>query len=298
MGGANDELLELARHLKCPTCQMRKQPTRPLPARPGSRPIAFNYEVHLDLKYIKDAANQLYVALSMVDAATCFHAARLLRCRDPSHVAAKFMSGWLAIFGIPVTIVLDQGGEFETEFIALLESHSIASKVSGSYAPWQHGFCERQGALLGVAWTAAVEAEKAEGRRSMKAALACALQAKNSTVSRRGHSAHQLVFGRQAYLPELLDEEIWAAAGMGQALSVEGEVARMAEMRAAAKVALLHGDIHEKLKTALRRAPGGQTREFAPGEMVFFWSPTSDFKASSVSKGCRCLAWPRGDLDA
>ena len=278
MGGAADELVKMAKTLQCPTCQMRKQPSRPLPARPGTRPIAFNFEVHLDLKYIKDAAGQLYVALSMVDAATCYHAARLLRCREPAHVAGKFMNAWLAVFGVPVAVVLDQGGEFETEFIALLEAHSIASKVTGSYAPWQHGFCERQGALLGVAWSAAVEAEKAEGRQAMKVALACALQAKNSTISRRGHSAHQLVFGRQAYLPELLDEEVWQAASMGQALSLEGEVARQSEMRAAAKVALLHGDIHEKLKAALRRAPGGQSRDFAPGELVFFWSPISEPK--------------------
>ena len=278
MGGADEELVKMARGLQCPTCQMRKQPTRPLPTRPGTRPIAFNFEVHLDLKYIKDAKDELYVALSMVDAATCFHAARLLRCREPAHVAGKFMSGWIALFGVPVAVVLDQGGEFETEFIALFEAHSVASKVTGSHAPWQNGFCERQGALLGVAWSAAVQAEKAEGRQAMKIALACALQAKNATVSRRGHSAHQLVFGRQAYLPELLDEEVWQAAGMGQALSLEGEVARQSEMRAAAKIALLHGEVHEKLKAALRRAPGGQNRAFSPGEMVFFWSPASDLK--------------------
>ncbi|CAE7864387.1 TY1B-PL [Symbiodinium microadriaticum] len=278
MGGADEELVKMARGLQCPTCQMRKQPTRPLPTRPGTRPIAFNFEVHLDLKYIKDAKDELYVALSMVDAATCFHAARLLRCREPAHVAGKFMSGWIALFGVPVAVVLDQGGEFETEFIALLEAHSVASKVTGSHAPWQNGFCERQGALLGVAWSAAVQAEKAEGRQAMKISLACALQAKNATVSRRGHSAHQLVFGRQAYLPELLDEEVWQAAGLEQALSLEGEVARQSEMRAAAKIALLHGEVHEKLKAALRRAPGGQNRAFSPGEMVFFWSPASDLK--------------------
>ena len=112
----------------------------------------------------------------------------------------------------------------------------------------------------------------------MKVALACALQAKNATVSRRGHSARQLVFGRQCYMPELLDEETWGAAAIGQALSLEGEVARQAELRAAAKMALLRSDIHEKLKVALRRAPGGQVREFAPGEMVYFWSPASDVK--------------------
>ena len=232
----------------------------------------------MDLKYIKDAAGELFVALSMVDAATCYHAAKLLRCREPNHVAGKLMTGWIAIYGVPVNLVCDQGGEFESDFIAMLEQHGIASKVTGSHAAWQHGFCERQGALLGVAWTAAVDTDHAEGRKAMKVALACALQAKNATVSRRGHSAHQLVFGRQCYMPELLDEETWGAAAVGQALSLEGEVARQSELRAAAKMALLRSDIHEKLKAALRRAPGGQVREFAPGEMVYFWSPAADVK--------------------
>ena len=151
MAGADEELVSMVRELKCPVCQRRKQPARPLPARPGSRPIAFNYEVHVDLKYIKDAAGELFVALSMVDAATCYHAAKLLRCREPHHVAGKLMTGWIAIYGVPVSLVCDQGGEFESDFIATLEQHGIASKVTGSHAAWQHGFCERQGALLGVA---------------------------------------------------------------------------------------------------------------------------------------------------
>ena len=155
MAGADEELVKMARGLKCPVCQRRK-PARPLPARPGSRPIAFNYEVHVDLKYIKDAAGELFVALSMVDAATCYHAAKLLRCREPHHVASKLMTGWIAIYGVPVNLVCDQGGEFESDFIAVLEQHGIASKVTGSHAAWQHGFCERQGALLGVAWAAAI----------------------------------------------------------------------------------------------------------------------------------------------
>ena len=115
-----------------------------------------------------------------------------------------------------------------------------------------------------------MEDSKAEGRQAMKVSLACAVQAKNATVSRRGMSAHALVFGRQAYLPELLDEEVWQAASMGQSLSTEGEIARQAEMRAAAKVALLREkNPCQKLKRALRRAPaGGPARSYYPGEMI------------------------------
>ena len=61
---------------------------------------------------------------------------------------------------------------------------------------------------------------------------------------------------------------------LGHALSVESEVARLSEQRAAAKVALLRGDVQEKLRKALRRAPGGEARAYEPGELVYFWSPT------------------------
>jgi hypothetical protein len=67
-----------------------------------------------------------------------------------------------------------------------------------------------------------IEDLQVKGRSSMKMALSCALIAKNSAISRGGRSSHQLVFGRQCYLPELLDEEIWQATSRGHALSVEG----------------------------------------------------------------------------
>ena len=243
LGGANQDLLKLASTLKCPTCELSAPPKRPLPARPEARPICFNSIVHLDLKYQHDFKKEIYVALSIVDGATSFHCAKLLRTRDPAHVAQKFLNAWIAVFGVPTTVLLDQEGEFETEFIAVLESHSIASKVTGSYAAWQNGLAERHGALLGTAWTAVIEEMQVAGRQAMKSALSCAIQAKNASISRQGHSAHFLVFGRQAFFPELLDEEVWGSASLGHALSVESEVAGLSEQRAAAKVALLRGDV-------------------------------------------------------
>ncbi|CAE7928562.1 RE1, partial [Symbiodinium sp. KB8] len=274
-GGAKDDVIRMASELACPSCQLSKAPKRPFPARPEVRAVVFNTVVHLDLKYLKDFRGGIYVALSAVDEATNYHLAKLLRNREPAHVAAKFVSMWIAMFGPPQRVRLDQGGEWETEFIQLLEGHSILSEFVGSHAPWSNGFSERHGALLGVAVQANVDEKQLVGRSQMKLGLSCACQAKNSVISRGGHSAHYLVYGRQAAYPELLDDEVWSRKSLGFALSIEGEVARAAELRASAKVALLRGDVLEKIKRALRRAPTGERRQYMPGELIYFWSPAS-----------------------
>eukprot|EP00439_Symbiodinium_sp_Y106_P070485 s391_g12.t1 len=272
-GGASDDMVRLASTLACPSCQLSRAPKKPFPSRPALRAVVFNTTVHADLKYLHDFRGGVYVALSVVDEATNFHQARLLRTREPAHVAAKFLSMWIGVFGTPQTIRLDQGGEWESDFIQMLEGHSIHSEFVGSHSPWSNGYAERHGALLGVAVQATVEEKQLVGRAQMKIGLACACQAKNSIVSRSGHSAHYLVFGRQACYPELLEDEIWSKKSMGFALSIEGEVARMAELRSAARVGLLKGDVVDKIKRALKRAPAGDRREYSPGELVYFWSP-------------------------
>ena len=73
--------------------------------------------------------------------------------------------------------------------------------------------------------------------------------------------------------PDLLDEDTTGNLALRESLSTEGEVARSAEMRAAAKISLLRQDCQDKLKRALRRWPRGEIKEFTPGEMVFFYSP-------------------------
>ena len=290
-GGAKDEVLKLAADLACPTCQMAKAPHRSFPARPEVRAVVFNTVIHADLKYLKDFRGEVYVALSVVDEATNYHLAKLLRNREPSHVAAKFMSMWIGLFGPPQKIRLDQGGEWESDFIQLLKAHSIHSEFVGSHSPWSNGYAERHGALLGVAVQANVDEKQLTGRSQMKLGLSCACQAKNSVISRGGRSAHFLVFGRQAAYPELLDDEVWARKSLGFALSIEGEVARAAELRAASKVALLRGDVLEKIKRALRRAPAGERRNYTPGEIVYFYSPAG-LKSRRYKKDLGCWRGP------
>ena len=273
LSGADKETVEAARELQCPVCQEVAPPGRYLKQRAEVRPTVFGKEIHCDLKYLHDAEGKLHVALSVVDAASSYHAAVLLRNRNAEHVARKMARHWCSIHGIPEIMVIDQGGEFDGAFIGWMETHGIHSKVSGARSAWQHGFAERHGALLGSACTSLIWQYKAKGRTEVKDCLAAAIQAKNMTISRKGYTPYQLAFGRQPMFPDLLDESITANMSLRDALGVEGEVRRAAEMRTMARAVFLRQDVQEKLRRALKRWPRGEERAFNPGEMIYFYSP-------------------------
>ena len=73
--------------------------------------------------------------------------------------------------------------------------------------------------------------------------------------------------------PDLLEEDMHGNLALRESLSTEGEVLRTAEMRAAARAALLRQDTLDKLKRALKSWPRGEQKEYSPGETVYFYSP-------------------------
>ena len=166
---------------------------------------------------------------------------------------------------------MDQGGEFEAEFVAMCEEHGIDSRVVGAHAPWQHGFAERHGGILGEVWTKVVQDFNIVGRGKAKLALALCVQAKNATMTRNGLSPGQAVFGRSLRWFESSnrdDGDVLLAA-----LGSEGEAWLAAQIRAAARVALISKDASDKVHRAmLRRAPT-VVDELVAGARVYFWNP-------------------------
>ena len=149
VGGAPKEVLDYAKEFRCPTCQSCAPPDRPFQQAPRVRPAGFNVEVHVDLKYAKNIKDETFVALSMICAGTNKHAAVLLKTRKASYVARKFIKHWIAPFGRPSRIVMDQGGEFEREWMLMLEQFGIHSVTTGSHA------CRMATCLCGTAWWSA-----------------------------------------------------------------------------------------------------------------------------------------------
>ena len=180
LSGASEDVLQQARSSECPTCQEMSAPGRYLKQKAEIRTTIFGKELHCDLKYIHDYKNQLFVALSVVDAATAtsLHMAVLLRSRAPHHVARKLARHWCSLHGSPELLVIDQGGEFDGEFVGWLEAHGIHSKTTGFF--WQHGFAERHGALLGTMCSSLIWQYQARGACQVKDCLAAAIQAKKT----------------------------------------------------------------------------------------------------------------------
>ena len=207
LSGAPKEVIHEAENYNCPICLETAMPGRYLKQKAEIRPVSFGKELHCDLKYIHDHNNKLFVALSAVDAATSYHMAVLLRSRAAAHVARKFHRHWCSLYGCPEDVILDQGGEFDGAFVAWLEAHGIHSKVSGARSAWQHGFAERHGAVLGTMCTSLIWQYQARGATQVKDCLCAAVQAKNMTLTRKGYTPYQMVFGRSPLFPDLLEED-------------------------------------------------------------------------------------------
>ena len=128
LAGADGQLLKECRELQCPVCEASQAPRKPMQQTPSMRPVTFNASVHLDLKYAKDCKSKLYVALSMIDHATNFHRACLLRTRRPAHVANKFVTQWCALFGDPT--------ELATKEESLRRNSSLSWRSARSIQRW------------------------------------------------------------------------------------------------------------------------------------------------------------------
>ena len=168
---------------------------------------------------------------------------------------------------------MDQGGEFEREWLMMLENYGIFSTTTGSHAGWQHAFAERHGGLLGTTWQALVVETRAESHQDMAIALAGAIDAKNELVTRQGYSPNMLVFGKQVSFPELLGEQEYDPVTQAQSLNLDTEFAKRATTRHQARQILLRDDVQQKLKRALTRKPANRDYIYMPGDVIYFFVP-------------------------
>ena len=110
-----------------------------------------------------------------------------------------------------------------------------------------------------------------KGSSFAKRTLAIAVQAKNATITRNGITAEQAVFGRKLRLGESCntdDDHVLMSV-----LGSDGPAWLDAQMRTAARIAMLSRDCSEKVRRAmLRRAPE-VVDQLCPGTRVYFWSP-------------------------
>eukprot|EP00971_Amphidinium_carterae_P050827 1000886-Amphidinium_carterae.1 len=271
LSGASRPAVEYARLWECPACQERAMPQKARPATSTFRPTSFHAAVHVDIKYMRTIDHKLWIFLSMVDAASGFHHACLLKTRESGYVANKFTRHWIGVYGSPDVVYLDQGGEFMGAFMGVMEAFAIPTRVAGSAAAWQHGIAERHGAVLSWILAALLHEQGINTAADLKTALAASCAAKNTQVRRAGYSPEQMVFGRSmAWMSDLADLGIENPKLPQHTL--DGDVWKATVMRAQATQAFARLAVSSRMRRLMLRNVPVQ-REYWPGQLVYFHVP-------------------------
>ncbi|CAG2226055.1 unnamed protein product [Mytilus edulis] len=175
-GGYTKEHLDCVDEITegCDVCKKyKKTPARPV----VSLPLAteFNEVVAVDLKEWKPNTYFLH----LIDIATRFSLATVIKRKTPDVIADKVMSLWIGSgMGPPKRFLADNGGEFANEiFRDMCANLNIDVMNTAAYSPWQNGICERNHAVVDDCVAKILEDQP---KLNLNVASVWALNAKNS----------------------------------------------------------------------------------------------------------------------
>ena len=98
---------------------------------PGLNPI-------VDLKEISGTK-----FLQIIDNATRFSTAAVVRSKRMEEIVDTFIKHWIAIFGAPGLVLLDNGGDFNNSwFLNMAERLNTTLKTTATESPWSNGMVE------------------------------------------------------------------------------------------------------------------------------------------------------------
>ena len=219
----------------------------------------FNQVVALDLKIRGDK-----IILYMVDLFTRYTLGVTIKSKHPEQVVKALIKTWIRYFGLMEGLMFDNGGEFSSEWMREVCSRlDIKNYTTGSEAAWQNGINERHhGHADGM-----VDAfERDYPEIDLDTALAWVCSAKNSLTNVYGFSPHQLVFGRNPKLPNIIDSP-------PPAREVKAQSKALLEMLNAmhkAREAFMKAESCEKLKRALNTKMRTAERLYKHNEWVYY----------------------------
>ena len=252
----------------CEGCLMRRRnPDRPVVALSLGKD--FNDAIAMDLK-VWDMNNNIYI-LYIMDTFTRFITATIIRRKSPSDVVNALLMKWVQVFGTPGLILTDNGGEFKNEEIkAVAAKFNIRTDTTGAESPWQNGTMEKGHYTVD---TMARSVKRDQPEMPLDVALAWACTAKNSMNNVWGFSSHQLVFGRNIKLPDILNDPpaTWDDDGRGRSFK------DILDAIYSTREAFTKKERLEKLKRALKSKIRSNLTVFHRNDQVYFKRENEEF---------------------
>jgi hypothetical protein len=203
----------------CPSCQQSRRRSLASPPSPTllSPPPSPNSRIHIDLYGPLSRPSSAAYILGITDAFTKFVRFAVLPNKTAAVVARALWVHWLAVFGVPITIVSDQGTEFLNDLqAALWEILDVEHKTTTPFWPRCNQQQEHQHKTLAHVLRASIldSGGRAIDWEVFLPSLALALNSAVNPATRQ--SPHFLLFGYDPRLPlwsdlsVLLDREFHA----------------------------------------------------------------------------------------
>ena len=246
---------------KCEGCILRRRtPDRPAVAPPISSD--FGEVLGLDLK-VWDKNKGIYI-LYMIDTFTRYQVATVINNKEPETIVKALTTKWFPIFGKVNKIITDNGTEFcNDKMREMLAAFDIIHLTTGANSPYQNGTIEKN---HGTTDSVVVIVKRDFPNMSLEVALAWAVTAVNAMSNVRGFSPHQLVFGRQSRLPNILEDPPAALEEPTKSKSLLDTL----EAMHAARVAYTKNERCDRLRRALRAKIRVADQLYEKGDIVYF----------------------------
>ena len=246
-------------HKHCWCKEYSRSPSRPVVSLPKAD--KFNDLVCMDLKEWKSPKKYI---LHLIDYHTRYTQSIFIDRKLATTVIDCIMIVWVSIFGVMKCLLSDNGGEFTAD-----ETREVASilnvelHTTGAESPWQNGLCERNHHVIDMILTK-LQAEYPKSRMSVL--LKWAILAKNSLAMWNGYSSHQLVFGQNPNLPNILQARIPA---LDDFTSSETFAEHLNALHSA-REGFIQSEYCGRIKRALRHRIRASEQTFHHGDKVFY----------------------------
>ena len=184
---------------KCQSCKVSRHNKQTLENFPGN-PQRLE-TIHMDLVGpLNPASDEYQFLLTIRDRNTGFSRLVPLLDKNSSSVVRAFKSSWVGIFGIPGTVVTDNGGEFVSgEFATTCESLGIRHVRTTSYHPQSNGFIERIHRVVKTALRCLEEKEE-----WIEHIPLISLMLNNQVADTNMYTPYQKTFGKVCRVPGVL----------------------------------------------------------------------------------------------
>ena len=242
---------------KCELCKVyAKTPSRPVVGMPMA--TKFNVKVAMDLKQCNG-----HWILHIIDMWSRYTLSVFVNRKKPSNIIDALMTEWIAKFGVMKALMMDNGGEFNadkgTEITSIL---NVQLCTTSRESLFQNGLCERVQAITDMML---VKLEADYRKIISQTLLSWANMARNLLQMLNGYSSHQLVFGQNPNLSNIMNDTLPALQG-----STSSEVfAHHLNALHAAHKAFIQTEADERIRRALRNKVRAPEQVFEHGDRVF-----------------------------